>query len=903
MTSENSLSLHWAFGFTKDNVSSVHSLCSKDSNMLLYVSSHSAVLYNFEYRTQTILQGHSNIISCSAVDKTKRWVVTADAGDESVMIVWDTSTAVPVKTFFNPHPRGVHKLDLSDDGLYIVTISNPIDGEQEIAVWAWTKDEETPLVVATVPDGEIYKAVSFSKEDPHDIVATSNENVTTWCWDELELENYMGVISRNDVGIFTGDFTASLLVPGTDNMFSATSDGYVLVWESQQNKSNVNGRKVVKVATKSLRLVQCSINILTYVENEYVIAGCGDGGIRFYDKYLRLEAWFEDLNAGPVMALSFSIQANPFHPGEAGKPGLKFWVPDFIVATSEAFVVGVESSLFDEIRKEDRCGTLLMQGMNDSVVAVAAHPEQELVSIICSNGSLQVWNYGMKLLMILRDFNISSSANSFDKKKTATLTSKSQPTCMAYSKNGTLIAIGFSSGVIKVILAETLEDAQTFSPSTDSVKEIIFSPNGDYLAASSTEHHVLLFKLEQKKAQNYIYIGRSLSHTAPIVGLQFGYNDIKETLISISEDRFCLEYDLQETSMTRGLVIVSSEEKSSCLPAGRLELSARPAAAMWLPSIEGEAEEDKFIVTNDEFKIKEFNLQSKKCRKTALAPCFGSPASILKHIPHEEGDRASYAYSTGDRIVGIGLIPFTGSPSEVMGLIGHPKEITSISVSCDGKYLFTGGGSDLSVNMWEIERIKNNTENNEEMEMTPFYDLLEGGKGGELHEDIMDYFYYCQLKLNNSMKSMNLVPAIPVEDIPSMVRAIGYYPSEEEVESMVNEVKYKNFTSTGEIEEVIKLNDFIKLYLNYRPVLPLDKQNIVGAFETIKNTIHPSGIAGHLDWKTIVDSLVYGGEKIDAEKLNELCKLLVGSDVKAINSSTAFDAKMFAEEILGFDAV
>ena len=105
------------------------------------------------------------------------------------------------------------------------------------------------------------------------------------------------------------------------------------------------------------------------------------------------------------------------------------------------------------------------------------------------------------------------------------------------------------------------------------------------------------------------------------------------------------------------------------------------------------------------------------------------------------------------------------------------------------------------------------------------------------------------------MKSMNLVPAIPVEDIPSMVRAIGYYPSEEEVESMVNEVKYKNFTSTGEIEEVIKLNDFIKLYLNYRPVLPLDKQNIVGAFETIKNTIHPSGIAGHLDWKTIVDSL------------------------------------------------
>lgn len=35
----------------------------------------------------------------------------------------------------------------------------------------------------------------------------------------------------------------------------------------------------------------------------------------------------------------------------------------------------------------------------------------------------------------------------------------------------------------------------------------------------------------------YSYVGRALSHTARIVGLQFGTRDSLETLISVAEDR------------------------------------------------------------------------------------------------------------------------------------------------------------------------------------------------------------------------------------------------------------------------------------------------------------------------------------------------------------------------------
>lgn len=149
-----------------------------------------------------------------------------------------------------------------------------------------------------------------------------------------------------------------------------------------------------------------------------------------------------------------------------------------------------------------------------------------------------------------------------------------------------------------------------------------------------------------------------------------------------------------------------------------------------------------------------------------------------------------------------------------MGLVGHPGIISDLAVSFDGKYIFSSGGaSDLSVNMWNVDVSsfdKNQTNNElivlaqerhheendalaiEEAEnlMKPFYSLLEGGKGGPLYNEIVDYFYYCQIRSQgeNSMDQRAIFGRILVPEIPSLMRAIGYYPSEEEVANMTNEV-------------------------------------------------------------------------------------------------------------------
>ena len=179
-----------------------------------------------------------------------------------------------------------------------------------------------------------------------------------------------------------------------------------------------------------------------------------------------------------------------------------------------------------------------------------------------------------------------------------------------------------------------------------------------------------------------------------------------------------------------------------------------------------------------------------------------------------------------------------------MGINAHPGQISAISVSHDGKYFFTAGGSDLSAYMFEIgfndnkddddndnnhlnnlndpsnllsrktsnmnlnlnlnsnlnlnlnsiiTKNKSNTKN----PLKYFLALLEGGDGGDLHEDIIEYFYFCQLRAQGeeSLDERTISGVIPIEEVPSLMRALGFYPSEAQVADMTNEVRMLLFLS------------------------------------------------------------------------------------------------------------
>jgi WD40 repeat protein len=496
-TSTSALSVAWTFGFNKNIINGVHSLTTDDRNALFTISSHSGIIYDFEHRRQTVLQGHCNQISCCAVRNDKRWIVTGDYGSDSILVVWDSKTGVPVKTVFNPHAGGVVAVDISSDSLFVVSIgsSNTADDQQQdIAVWAWTNESDNPVLRQEIVSNDKQHAVKFDSMDQSAVVTTGTNTVFFWTWLQYSCEGYCARVTKSEFGYFSGNFTATLFLSGTGNAITGTSDGYVIFWESQSTTLAPDGKKhngPVRSASKVLRLVECGINTMITTMNSYLAIGCADGSIRFYDYFLRLESWFEDLAAGPITSVSLGVQRCPFPDGEAGSPGLRFWVPDFLAGTSDSFILGIESSAFDEVRVEDRRGTLLLQGLADEVVAIACHPHRPLVAFCCGNGTLHVWDYDLKLLMNLREFNDSGATKPKHAQEARPVL---KPTAVLFAPSGDLLVVGFSCGIVKFLNCNTFEDMSSFSPSTDSICALKFSFSGAYLSGYDSSNHVMIFQ-------------------------------------------------------------------------------------------------------------------------------------------------------------------------------------------------------------------------------------------------------------------------------------------------------------------------------------------------------------------------------------------------------------------------
>lgn len=123
---------------------------------------------------------------------------------------------------------------------------------------------------------------------------------------------------------------------------------------------------------------------------------------------------------------------------------------------------------------------------------------------------------------------------------------KLRPQCIAFDPLGDLITVGFTSGDIKFLSTHTFEDLFTFAPSTDPIVHLKFSPTGAYLAAYDSTNHIIIMKRQSTEDEEYdqatpkgtyTYIGRAITHTSAITGIEFGLRESGEVLISVGEDR------------------------------------------------------------------------------------------------------------------------------------------------------------------------------------------------------------------------------------------------------------------------------------------------------------------------------------------------------------------------------
>ena len=186
-------------------------------------------------------------------------------------------------------------------------------------------------------------------------------------------------------------------------------------------------------------------------------------------------------------------------------------------------------------------------------------------------------------------------------------------------------------------------------------------------------------------------------------------------------------------------------------------------------------------------------------------------------------------------------------------------------------------------------------------DIEPFVNLIEGGRDGQIFQDMKDFFYYSMIKAKkeNTTKTRKLDGTVPLEQLPNLMRAMGYYPTKKEVNNMIEEVKYSVYADDGNPVSTVDMPTFIRLFVNHRPVYGIGKNDIEDAFKALL-----SGETGglQLNREELIRMLKEEGEKFTTEELQESFGYLVGKTVeKEALPKDFINAEEFASDLLGFE--
>ncbi|KAG8456084.1 hypothetical protein GDO86_002037, partial [Hymenochirus boettgeri] len=843
--------LSWSFGINS-NIP-VYNLYDEDRQVVVYACAHTAVIHDFILNRQRHLQGHCSCISCLCVSEDRRWIATADRGPESLIIIWDSFSGIPVHTIFDSHPEGgVVAICLSLNAKYLATVGG--EAVQRVCIWDWTTANAKPICYTDLdPQFGLQNYIAFNFQDQTQLVTNSETQVVFYKWSSSHMDFIAPPLNDKTFNKPVGEFSQSVFDFSTTRALTGTSAGKLVVWDTiypslVKSASSIQPHR--KKALKLMHIQKDAITVLTTHER-YFVTGDVRGHVKFYDQRLQLVNWYSSLNLAPVRSISFSTcppvsaSEKTRYPQDCSIKGNQFAVSNFILSTSDSVVLHVNTD-----------GTVLkkyLQEPSEAVHALTCHPCQPFIAIGSYNGLLKVWNYEARNQFISRMFGKGKGLH-----------------CLSYDPKGFLLGAGFTDGSVYILDAVTLEDeiAEPFKYARGAITHISFSHDSQYLATADKEFTVTLFKMTPKKnGVSWEYLGRYRSHYKTIQNLIFGIHldNNEPRLLSLGMDRMLVEYDLINSS--KGNIQIYSTH--------RIEQSSVPQCLAWYPPV---IKECFLLVANDHYKMKLYNETTKMCRKTLLGPTFGSPVRKMEILPtyDEESGKGFLTYITDDK-VGLQMLPLDGNPHKSIALICHPDGVSNLACSYDGRCVFTAGGDDCTVFMWET--------NLQALEavvslggdaMIPFYGLLQGGQDGALFKELENYFYYAQIRHQgiDTMETRQVSTHIPLKEIPFIMRALGYYPSEQEVENMLNEVKFSEYVNTGKQLSCINLEDFIKLYINHRPAFGLFMEELQHSFQVLGFTNDKGEKVVHRE--DLLHLLQSRGEPMTEEEIAEYLSTLMG---------------------------
>ncbi|CAH8571829.1 unnamed protein product [Schistosoma guineensis] len=794
----------WTFGFNQ--FVPLINLSDDRSSIVFYSSAHLLVLFDIKNNSQKILRGHCNEVTSIACSGDKRWLVSGDRGIDSAVIVWDVKTREAVRTITKPHSYGVISVALTKDARYLATLgADPVD--QSFSIWNWTTESNLPHCQVKISGEMSFQTkITFNPDNYYHLSTNGEHQVIFYSWSnqEKDMVAYAPSLKDDDFKQKVGQFSCTQYIPDKSIAITGTSTGLLVIWESdKQPVKGENSETPYKRATKLIPLHQKGITFLTtaacHPYGKCIVTGDSSGQVKFFDCNFMLLFWYQDLKFGPVNCVSFATTSlfteinqssftesikGKYYPTCATIGAEPFIIEDFIVSTSSAFMISVTV--------EGGLKKIILREHDSDVNGLTTHPVLNHVATCSHSGLVKIYDYESKLVVTMKSFGLNNPIQS----------------CV-YDKTGQYIAVGFMSGYLRVLDSLTLNEmtSEPFTYGKGPITHIDFSYCNNYCAyADSAFTTTLLLRSNTHECENsWCYVARVRAHNRRITDLLFWTltESKRSRLFTLSEDRTLAEYDLYN-ARKHSLPVIARYQ---------VEQLAKPLCLSMLPL--SCYKEEFFFISNSASKIKLYNTSTLMCRKTVSSFPQGIEYTKVLPLISQKTNSSYFMVCLSKERLGLIMLPLDGDPLKYTNIIAHPSngrgvgQAQGLAIDRNGLYAFTAGGPDTCVHMWTLNpSVLEKTINIAGCMKRRFYDFL----SRDFLEEMKDYFYYSMIRTQGicCMDERKTSFTIPITEIPFVMRAIGFYPTEAEVENMINEIKYSRFCDTGEYTTGIDLDTFIQ---------------------------------------------------------------------------------------------